>query len=102
MTDGIRLRKLRCDGLYMSNGTYVPADQYGSARFSIPYHICGSNHQQRWYRLGTFGSLAPPALKRLDIRRMCPRLAILGSAGIRRSDEWTAGEGRTVTESDLR
>jgi hypothetical protein len=40
--------------------------------------------------------------QRLDICRMCPGLAILGSAWIRGSDEWTAGEGRTVAESNLR
>jgi hypothetical protein len=56
-------------------------------------------------RLGSFGSLAPPGPVRsfaLDLRRMCPRLAILGSAGVRRSDEWAAGERRSVAESDFR
>jgi hypothetical protein len=52
--------------------------------------------------LGAFESLAPPALKRLDLRRTCPGLAILGSAGIRRGNKWTAGQGRPVAESDLR
>src|ERR1700751_3931742 len=76
--------------------------QTETARRAFRNHwFYGSNHQQRRYRLGSFGSLAPPAPFRLDIRRMCPRLAILGSAGIRRSDEWTAGEGRTVAESNL-
>ena len=33
---------------------------------------------------------------------MCPRLAILGSAGTWRSNKWTASEGRSVAESDFR